>query len=101
MSLLDDLRDALRTLRRRPALSAVAVALLGLGVGANTATFTAARALLLRELPFPEPARLVAVFSQRVPAANRHGASWPQVADWRGLRVFEEVGHVVTVRKAA
>ena len=92
MSLLDDFRDALRTLRRTPALSALAVALLGLGVGANTATFTAARALLLRELPFPDPHRLVAVWTERVPAATRQGASWPDVADWRGLRAFEAVG---------
>ena len=59
--LTQDLRFAWRSLRRRPAFTAVAVLTLALGLGANTAMFTVIRAVLLRPLPFPSPEELVRV----------------------------------------
>src|SRR4029077_6302721 len=56
-----DLRYALRGLRRSPAFTLTALVLLTLGIGANTAVFTLINALLLRTLPVPEPDRLVQV----------------------------------------
>ena len=54
-----DLRYALRTLRKNPGFTAVAVLSIGLGVGANSAIFSLVDQALLRRLPVHEPERLV------------------------------------------
>ncbi len=58
---LQDLRYAVRGLKRAPAFAAVAIATLGLGIGATTAVFTVVDRVLLRPLPFRQPDRLFAL----------------------------------------
>jgi putative ABC transport system permease protein len=63
---MQDLRLAFRTLRRRPAFSAIAIATLALGIGANVAVFTVLRAVLLAPLPYADPERIV-ILNEQLP----------------------------------
>src|SRR5690349_10322255 len=57
--MLKDLRYAIRTLSKTPAVTLVAVVTLALGIGANTAIFSGVSAFVVRDIPVPEANRLV------------------------------------------
>ena len=57
-SILSELRLAVRSLRRTPAITLAALITLAIGIGANTAVFSVVDGLLLRPLPYPDPGRL-------------------------------------------
>jgi putative ABC transport system permease protein len=59
--LLQDLRYAVRGLRRAPVFAAIAIATLAIGVGANTAVFSVVDAVVVRALPYRDPERLVSI----------------------------------------
>src|SRR5919198_3902510 len=56
---LQDVRYAVRTLKRNPAASLVGIVVMALGIGANTAVFSVVHAVLLEPLPYPNPDRIV------------------------------------------
>ena len=78
--LMQDLRFGLRTLRKNPGFTAVAVLTLALGIGANTAMFSAVDAVLIRPLPYADAERLVMIWDEMsnigFPKHNSTPAEW-------------------------
>jgi predicted permease len=81
-SVLADLKQAFRVLRKSPGFTLTAVAALALGIGANTAIFSVVDSVLLKPLPYPNPDRLVNVF-RTFKSGQGTSTSIPKFNMWR------------------
>src|SRR5690349_20040705 len=95
-SLLQDLRFAVRQLTRTPVFSIAAAATLAIGIGATTAIFSTVNATLLRPLPFPRPAELMAIRTRYVDGKVTSGLVAPveinRLGEGRAASIVRAVG---------
>ncbi|MCH7716533.1 MAG: ABC transporter permease [Gemmatimonadetes bacterium] len=87
-SLVQDLRFALRSFRKKPAFVAVVIGTFALGIGANSAVFSIVDGVLLRSLPYDQPERIVRVWS-----ANRETGDRFLDATFADVVAFREQNH--------
>src|SRR5262245_19307257 len=80
----DDLRFALRFLRRAPGFTAAAVLTLAVATGLTSTIFSAVNAVLIRDLPYHDPARLVMVWGEDTRRdLHRSQVCYPDIEDAR------------------
>ncbi len=81
-ALLRDVRFALRLFSRNPGFALLAIVTLGLAIGANTTVFSVVDSVLLEPLPYPEPDRLVSIYT-RFPGHDHFGLEIPEFSELR------------------
>jgi putative ABC transport system permease protein len=88
-TLMQDIRYGIRTLRKSPGFTLVAVLTLALGIGANTAIFSVINAVLLRPLPYKDPDRLVQLWETEN-APGSYPLTGPDYLDWQAQNTTME-----------
>jgi putative ABC transport system permease protein len=89
-----DIRYALRGLRRNPGFTATAILVLSLGLGATTTVFSIMHAVVLAELPYPDPDRLVIVVEKNSPTNVWNISTADATAIREQQRSFEAWGEI-------
>jgi putative ABC transport system permease protein len=82
-TLWQDLRFGLRTLRKSPSFTVVAVLTLALGIGANTTIFTVVNGVILKPLPYPHADRLVMLLEKQLSDGTLGPVAPANFFDWR------------------
>jgi putative ABC transport system permease protein len=88
------MRYAIRSLRRSPGFTIIALLTLALGIGANTAIFSFVNGVLLKPLPYRDPHGIVMVW-EKPPGGDRNGISTLNFLDWKNQNsVFEHMAAI-------
>jgi predicted permease len=101
--LLSEANQVIRGLLRSPGFTVIAVLTMAVGIGANTAMFSVIESVLLRPLPYRDPAGIVMLWSG-VPKKDiqKNWTSYPDIEDWRrGSYSFTDIAAILRVDSAS
>jgi len=106
-SLVQDIRFALRQLRKNPGFAGTAILVLTLGISVSVAFFAFVDAALIRPLPYRQPGRM-AILYESIPLGPRFHLSYPDYLDWKRLNkvfssldVYENFGFMLSTPSGA
>jgi putative ABC transport system permease protein len=89
-TLLNDVRFAFRQMAKRPGFTLVVVLTMALGIGANAAIFSVLDAVLLRPLPYPEPQKLIKVWSRFTGIGMPNDQNWVSAPEFRDYQQLNQ-----------
>jgi predicted permease len=89
-----DIRFALRMMRKNPGFTTIAILTLALGIGANTAIFSVVNTVMLQPMPYKQAERLITIWGEnKARGYDFDLVSYPDYLDWKSQnRVFESMG---------
>jgi putative ABC transport system permease protein len=96
-TLLQDIRYALRILRRSPGFTIVAVLALALGIGATTAIFSVVDAVILKPLPYADPGRLVQLWMRFTGIGIPNDQNWVSAPEFMDLQRNNSLSDIAAI----
>jgi len=100
-SFLQDVRYALRIIRRSPGFAAVAILALALGIGANSAIFSIVYAVVLKPLPYEKPEQLVQVWMRFTGIGIPKDQNWVSAPEFEDLQQNSSLSHIAAIDEAS
>jgi hypothetical protein len=100
-SLLQDVRYALRILRRSPGFTIVAVLALALGIGATTAIFSVVDAVVLKPLPYDHPEQLVQLWMRFTGIGIPNDQNWVSAPEFMDLQQNNSFSRIAAIDDAS
>lgn len=95
--IVQDTRYAIRTFRRSPGFTLVAVLALALGIGASSAIFSVVNAIVLKPLPYPQPEQLVQIWMRFTGIGIPNNQNWVSAPEYMDLQQNNSLSHVAAI----
>jgi putative ABC transport system permease protein len=100
-SLRQDIRYALRILRRSPGFAIVAVLALALGIGATTAIFSVVNAVILKPLPYRDPSQVVQLWMRFTGIGIPNDQNWVSAPEFQDLQQNNSFSQIAAIDQAS